>query len=122
MPDRTLEQRMTEIEEGFANMQQEWLNIPDVIEARLRLTDSRVARLSSDMVGVKRSLAEMSGKVEALPRILAEMVAELSGKVEAFPRLVAELSGKVEAVPRMVAEDALPATLEKMLAARDRGR
>src|SRR5436190_2189143 len=43
MPDRTLEQRMTEIEEGFANMQQEWLNIPDVIEARLRLTDSRVA-------------------------------------------------------------------------------
>jgi len=39
MPDRTLEQRMTEIEEGFANMQQEWLNIPDVIEARLRLTD-----------------------------------------------------------------------------------
>jgi hypothetical protein len=99
MPDRTLEQRMTEIEEGFASMQQEWLNIPDVIDARLRLTDSRVARLSSDMVGVKRSLAELSGKVEALPRTLAEMVAELSGKV-----------------------DALPATLEKMLAERDKGR
>ena len=99
MPDRTLEQRMTEIEEGFANMQQEWLNIPDVIDARLRLTDSRVARLSSDMAGVKRSLAELSGKVEALPRTLAEMVAELSGKV-----------------------DALPATLEKMLAERDKGR
>ena len=99
MPDRTLEQRMTEIEEGFANMQQEWLNIPDVIEARLRLTDSRVARLSSDMVGVKRSVAELSAKVEALPRTLAEIVAEISGKV-----------------------DALPATLEKMLAERDRGR
>jgi len=113
MPDRTLEQRMTEIEEGFANMQQKWLNIPDVIEARLRLTDSRVARLSSDMVGVKRSVAELSAKVEALPRTLAEIVAELSGKVEAFPRMVAELSGKV---------DALPATLEKMLAERDRGR
>ena len=55
------------------------------------------------MVGVKRSLAEMSGKVEALPRILAEMVAEeLTGKVEAFPRMVAELSGKVEARPLLV--------------------
>ena len=41
------------------------------------------------------------------------MVAELSGKVDAVPRMVAELSGKV---------DALPATLEKMLAERDRGR
>ena len=41
------------------------------------------------------------------------MVAELSGKVEALPRVVAELSGKV---------DALPATMEKMLAERDRRR
>jgi hypothetical protein len=76
MPDKTLEQRMTEIEEGFAGLQQEWLNIPDLIEARLRLTDSRVARLSSDMAGVKRSLAELSGKVDALPRVLAEMMAQ----------------------------------------------
>jgi hypothetical protein len=76
MADKTIEQRVTDLEEGFASLQQEWLNIPDLIEARLRLTDSRVARLSSDMVGVKRSLAELTGKVDALPRALAEMLAE----------------------------------------------
>jgi hypothetical protein len=87
MPDRTLEQRMTEIEEGFANMQQEWLNIPDVIEARLRLTDSRVARLSTELKDLRSEVrssiadltakvADLAGQVEGLPRVLAEMLAE----------------------------------------------
>ena len=86
MADKTIEQRVTDWSVDVAGLKDEWANIPDLIEARLRLTDSRVARLSSDMVGVKRSVAELSGKVEALPRTLAEMVAELSGKVEAFPQ------------------------------------
>jgi hypothetical protein len=80
MPDKTLEQRMTEIEEGFAGLQQEWLNIPDVIDARLRLTDSRVARLSSELKDlrseVRNSIAGLTSEVRALPRALAEMLAE----------------------------------------------
>lgn len=48
----------------------------DLIEARLRLTDSRLAKLSSDMAVFKRSLVELTVKVEALPRTLAEMLTE----------------------------------------------
>jgi hypothetical protein len=76
MADKTIEQRVTELEERLGQLEQEWQGIPELIEARLRLTDSRVARLSSDMGGVKRSLQELSGKVDALPRALAEMLAE----------------------------------------------
>jgi hypothetical protein len=76
MPDKTIEQRVTDVEVEVADLRQEWQNIPDLIDARLRLTDSRVARLSSDMAAVKRSLADLSGKVEGLPRVLAEMLAE----------------------------------------------
>jgi hypothetical protein len=74
--DKTIEERVAELEERVGNLEGEWQGIPDLIEARLRLTDSRVARLSSDMVVVKRSLAELTGKVDALPRTLAEMLAE----------------------------------------------
>ena len=86
----------TDLEVDVAGLKDEWANIPDLIEARLRLTDSRVARLSSDMVGVKRSVAELSGKVEALPRTLAEM------------RWAANLviGRKVDALPANVREDA----------------
>lgn len=106
MPDRTIDQRVTDLEADVATLKDEWANIPELIEVRLRLTDSRVARLSSDMSAMKRAFTELSGKV-----------ADLSGKVEALPRtlaeMVAELSGKV---------DALPATLERMLAERDKKR
>ena len=76
MPDRTLEQRVADLEEIVGNLRQEWQNIPDLIEARLRLTDSRVARLSSEMGQVRRSLTELSAKVDVLPRAVAEMLAE----------------------------------------------
>jgi hypothetical protein len=56
--------------------EQEWQGIPDLIEARLKLTDSRIAALSSDMAGVKRTLGELRGEVQALPRVLADMLAE----------------------------------------------
>ena len=68
--------RVPAVEVEVADLRQEWQNIPDLIDARLRLTDSRVARLSNEMAVVKRSVAELSGKVDALPRILAEMLAE----------------------------------------------
>jgi uncharacterized protein YPO0396 len=80
VPDKTIEQRVTDVEVEVTDLRQEWQNIPDLIDARLRLTDSRVARLSNEMATVKRSLADLSGKVEALPRILAEMLAERDKK------------------------------------------
>jgi hypothetical protein len=79
-PDKTIEQRVTEIEERLSHLEQEWQSIPELIEARLRLTDSRVAKLSSDMTGVKRALGEPTGKVDALPRALAEMLAERNSR------------------------------------------
>jgi hypothetical protein len=80
MADKTLEQRVTELEERVGYLEQEWQSIPELIEARLRLTDSRMAKLSSEMGGVRRTLLELSGKVDALPRALAEMLAEREGR------------------------------------------
>jgi hypothetical protein len=57
----------------------EWQGIPDLIEARLKLTDSHVAALSADMAGVKRTLGELRGEVQVLPRVLADMLAERKG-------------------------------------------
>ena len=83
MADKTIEQRVTDVEQRVARVEepvtsldQEWQNIPDLIETRLRLTDSRVARLSADMADVKRAIGDLNGKVDALPRILAEMLEE----------------------------------------------
>ena len=90
MADKTIEQRVTDVEQRVARVEervtsldQEWQNIPDLIETRLRLTDSRVARLSADMVDVKKAISGLDGKmnsleakVDALPRILAEMLEE----------------------------------------------
>ena len=45
---------------------------------RLRLTDSGVARLSAEMTGMKRAFGELSAKVDALPRVLAEMLQQRS--------------------------------------------
>ena len=75
MANKTIEQRVTALEEPIGHREQEWQSIPELVDARLRLTDSRVARLSSDMATVKRSLSALEGKVDALPRVLAEMLA-----------------------------------------------
>jgi hypothetical protein len=76
MADKTLEERVSELEERLGVLEQEWQSIPELIEARLRLTDSRIAKLSSDMGIVKRSLVHLTATVEALPRTLAEMLSE----------------------------------------------
>jgi hypothetical protein len=61
-------------------LNKKWQNIPELIEARLRLTDSRVARLSSDMRDlrseVRGSITGLTGEVRALPRALAEMLTD----------------------------------------------
>jgi predicted nucleic acid-binding Zn-ribbon protein len=74
-----LRSQIADLQERLSHLEQEWQGIPDLIEARLKLTDSRTAALSSDMAGVKRTLGELRGEVQALPRILADMLAERKG-------------------------------------------
>jgi hypothetical protein len=80
MPDRTIEQRVAELEERVGMPEQEWQNIPNLIEARLRLTDSRVARLSSEMRELRSEVRGLAGEVRAFPRAVAEMLAEQDKK------------------------------------------
>ena len=74
-----LRSQIADLRERLNHLEQEWQGIPDLIEARLKLTDSRVAALSADMVGVKRALGELRGEVHALPRVFADMLAERKG-------------------------------------------
>ena len=69
-------ERIAKCEEEIEQLKSEWQGIPDLIEVRLRLTDSRVARLQVEMTGVKRDLAELKSGMTALPRVLAEMLDE----------------------------------------------
>ena len=71
-----LRNQVADLRERLSHLEQEWQGIPDLIEARLKLTDSRVAALSADMNGVKRTLGDLRGEVLALPRVLADMLAE----------------------------------------------
>ena len=84
MPEQSsVVERIAKCEQEIEQLKSEWQGIPDLIEVRLRLTDSRVARLHSEfssmrieMGGLKRGLAEVEGKLVALPRVLAEMLDE----------------------------------------------
>lgn len=81
--DNTVLERIARCEEEIDQLKSEWQGIPDLIEARLRLTDSRVARLSSDFMDLNRVMTGLTGrvggleaKIDALPRVLAEMLDE----------------------------------------------
>ena len=77
MPDdKTIEDRVSRLEERVGLLENEWQNIPELIEMRFRLTDSKIARLQTDMTVVKRDVAELKSGMEALPRVLAEMLDE----------------------------------------------
>ena len=77
MPDdKTIEDRVSRLEERVGLLEHEWQNIPELIEMRFRLTDSKIARLQTDMTVVKRDVAELKGGMDALPRVLAEMLDE----------------------------------------------
>jgi chromosome segregation ATPase len=71
-----LRSQVADLRERLSHLEQERQGTPDRIEARLRLTDSHVAALSADVNGVKRTLGELRGEVQALPRVLAVMLAE----------------------------------------------
>ena len=77
MPEQSsVIERIAKCEEEIEQLKSEWQGIPDLIEVRLRLTDSRVARLQVEMTGVKRELAELKSGMTALPRVFAEMLDE----------------------------------------------
>ena len=77
MPEQaSVIERIAKCEEEIEQHKSEWQGIPDLIEVRLRLTDSRVARLQVEMTGVKRDLADLKSGMTALPRVLAEMLDE----------------------------------------------
>lgn len=81
MPDQpTIAERIAKREDQIDQLKGEWHAIPDFIDVRLRLTGSRVARLSSEMADVKERLSSVEGKVDALPRVLAEMLDERDGR------------------------------------------
>lgn len=72
----TLERDMSELKERVGACEDDARNIPDLIKLEFRLTNSQIARLSHDVAELQRGMSEMQGKVEALPRVVAELVVE----------------------------------------------
>lgn len=66
MSDQTLEQRVRDIEEHLGMLDQEWQSVPDFIDARLRVSDSRVARLAVDIAALRRDVAAVAAKLDRL--------------------------------------------------------
>ena len=78
-----LEQRVTTLEREMSTLKarveladEDAKNIPDLIKAEFRLTNSQIARLSRDVA----ELRDLPAKVDALPRVIAEMLAERGKK------------------------------------------
>lgn len=110
--DSKFEQRIAKCEEEIELLKGEWQNIPDLIEVRLRLSDSRVARLQHEMTGVKREMAELKGTVDALPRAMAEVFEEILDERdkrlavtldERDKRLAASLDERDKRLPHQIA-------------------
>lgn len=79
-----LEQRVTALEREMAALKgtvvshdEELRNMPDLIKLEFRLSNARIDRLGRDMSEVKNRLGGLEGKVDALPRVLAELVVDM---------------------------------------------
>jgi polyhydroxyalkanoate synthesis regulator phasin len=79
----TLEQEMSALKTRVGANEEDVSSIPDLIKLEFRLANSQTARLSRDFADMRRDMAEvrrdmagLQGKVEALPRAVAEMLAE----------------------------------------------
>ena len=79
-----LEQRVTALEREMAALKgtvvshdEELRNMPDLIKLEFRLSNARIDRLGRDMSEVKNRLDGLEGKVDALPRVLAELVVDM---------------------------------------------
>jgi chromosome segregation ATPase len=81
MPDleqrvATLEQEMATLKARVADHEEDTKSIPDLIKIEFRLANSQIARLSRDVGELQRGFGELTSKVDALPRVLAEMLAD----------------------------------------------
>jgi predicted RNase H-like nuclease (RuvC/YqgF family) len=82
----TLEREMSSLKARVDANEDDARNIPDLIKAEFRLSNSQIARLSRDVAELQRNVAELQsgfgalgGKFEALPRVVAELVVEMLG-------------------------------------------
>ena len=73
----TLEREVSVLKERVAADEEDVRNIPDLIKMEFRLANSQMARLSRDVVELQRGLGDLTGKVEAMPRVMAELVSEM---------------------------------------------
>jgi len=55
-------------------------NIAELIEIEFRLTNSQIARLSRDVAVLQRGFGDLTAKVDAMPRVVAELVVEMLGE------------------------------------------
>ena len=73
----TLEREVSVLKERVAADKEDVRNIPDLIKMEFRLANSQTARLSRDVAELQRGLGDLTGKVEAMPRVMAELVSEI---------------------------------------------
>ncbi len=73
----TLEREVSVLKEHVAAEEEDVRNIPDLIKMEFRLANSQIARLSRDVTELQRGLGDLTGKVEAMPRVMAELVSEM---------------------------------------------
>ena len=71
----TLEHEMSTLKSRVGIIDEDTKNIPDLIKLEFRLANSQIARLSQDVAELQSGQVELTAKVEALPRVLAEMLA-----------------------------------------------
>jgi hypothetical protein len=55
------------------------MSIPDLIRTEGQFTRSQIARLSHDVAELQAKVGDLTGKVDALPRVVAELVVETLG-------------------------------------------
>jgi hydroxyethylthiazole kinase-like sugar kinase family protein len=66
MTGKSLAERISDLEGELATLDQEWQSVPDFIDARLRVSDARLARLATDVAALRRDVVAVAGKVDAL--------------------------------------------------------
>ena len=72
----TLEQEMFALKTRVGANEEDVSNIPDLIKMEFRLANSQMARLSRDVAELKAGQLDLSAKVDALPRVVAELLGE----------------------------------------------
>lgn len=72
----TLEREMSALKERVGASEDDAKNLPELIKAEFRLTNSQIARLSRDVA----ELREVPAKMDTLQRVMPEMLTERDRK------------------------------------------